>query len=328
MSEIDLSQFGFDPAYGYTPATLPGMRHNGAEPADFDAFWTALHARTLAAGCGAVETVKTRKEWGHCIEEIRFHTLDGTPVGGWLCYPADTTRLRRGMIHGHGYGGRTEPEPWPLDGETAVLFPCAPGFHLSADPARFPVNDAGLHVVHGISSPETYVLGLCAASMWSSVDALLARFPQVAGSLLYRGWSFGGGMGALMLPWEPRFAAAELGQPTFGNHPFRLRHPCTGSGEAVRQLWLKDPAIERTLTYFDSVFTSRRIRCPVLWVASVVDPAVPPPGQFTVINECGSAATKVLTQRFGHVPFTWPEQAEEQRTLEAARAWLLAQAGL
>ena len=56
---------------------------------------------------------------------------------------------------------------------------------------------------------------------------------MAARRLDYMGISFGGGIGALALPWDERFHRAHLNVPSFGHHPLRLTLPepdTTGSG--------------------------------------------------------------------------------------------------
>jgi hypothetical protein len=90
---------------------------------------------------------------------VRYNTLDEIRVGAWVLAPADASRIRHGFVVGHGYGGRSAPQ-WPLPFDDAVyIFPCAPGFDLSAAPG-IPDN-AAQHVVFGIASRETYLLRAC-----------------------------------------------------------------------------------------------------------------------------------------------------------------------
>ncbi|GFJ88937.1 acetylxylan esterase [Phytohabitans rumicis] len=116
----------------------------------------------------------------------------------------------------------------------------------------------------------------------------LARRVRAAGALPgaerldYNGGSFGGGIGALALPWDDRFTRAHLYVPSFGHHPLRLAAPSTGSGEAVRRLLAREPHLRPVLDYFDAAIAARRIHIPVYVSAARRDPAVLPDGQFAV----------------------------------------------
>lgn len=313
--------YPFDPTYGYGPEALATIVPPPA-PADFDAFWRATHAAALAVPLDLTVAECASASAEHRLREVRFRTLDGVRVGAWLVEPRDRP-VTMGAVVGHGYGPRDAPE-YPRR-SAAFLFFCAPGFSRSADPSIPDVVDR--HVVHGIASRETYILRHCVAAIWSAARALAELVPAAGGHLLYSGESFGGGLGALALPWEPRFHAGHLVVPTFGHHPLRLTMPCVGSGEAVRRHVREHPEAVGVLAYFDAACAASRIRIPVLAIPARFDPAVPPPGQFAVCNPlAGPAGPFALTA--GH--FDYPQAAaeraarlrlEEQVLWPSAPAW-------
>ena len=126
------------------------------------------------------------------------------------------------------------------------------------------------------------------------------------------GTSFGGGIGAMMLPWEKRIRRAYLGVPSFGHHPIRLTCPCAGSGESIRQAVSNDPALADTLRYFDSAIASTFSQTPTMVSCALFDPAVPPPGQWAVYNAL-PAAKHLFIHQAEH--FDWPGQGAELRQL-------------
>jgi cephalosporin-C deacetylase len=273
--------YPFDPTYGYD---LPALLNISApeEPADFAEFWRALHARarnvTVASTLWEVASPQPQTR----VFEIEFTSLNGVRIGGWLTHPRDE-QIERGVVVGHGYGGRESPEfHFPLP-RAAMIFPCARGIsrsacaELSSNPLR--------HVLHGIRQRETYILGGCAAdTVWCAASALLDRFPLAAQRLEYLGISFGGGVGALALPWDERFHRAHLNVPSFGHHPLRMNCPCVGSGEALRMYQRRTGQALAILPYFDAAIAARHLRIPVHVAAARFDPAVPPPGQFAIYN--------------------------------------------
>jgi hypothetical protein len=85
---------------------------------------------------------------------VTFTSLDGMRIGGWLTRPRDEP-VERGVVVGHSYGGREEPD-FHLPFRRAVLiFSCARGISRSAC-ADIPSNPDD-HVLHGIERRETYV---------------------------------------------------------------------------------------------------------------------------------------------------------------------------
>lgn len=303
--------FAFDPTYGYTLDTLLQLPPP-PEPPDFATFWQSLFAQARA-----VRVAPQLREIASPVREQRVFAVEYTSLGnfrikGWLTIPREEP-VERGAVIGHGYGGRDGPDrevPIPC---CAALFPCARGLSLSVhlaiptDPAR--------HVLYGIQNRYAYILGGCAADIWCAAAALLELFPAVAARLDYLGISFGGGVGALALPWDERFHSAHLCVPSFGNHPVRLGCPCVGSGEAVRTYNRERGGIAlEVLRYFDAASAARYLRIPMHIAAALFDPAVPPPGQFSVYNAIGGPK-RLFALSAGH--FDYPDQVTEQQRLFA-----------
>jgi cephalosporin-C deacetylase len=277
--------FPFDPTGGYTPEQLHELTCEEPEPADFEKFWKDLYGKAARYPFQPTSRPLPSPERNFTLEEVFCQIYPGYRIGMWVLKPRVTSKIRRIRIQGHGYGGPDGIDwalAWP---DQIVIFSIAPGFHLSEN-EKLPKSDVIQHVIHGIENPETYVLGACAAAIWRAVD--LAE--QIRGDnpweIYYHGWSFGGGIGALALPWERRIKGAELGQPTFGYHSARLGQACVGSGESVRMLYLRNPSIRETLRYFDSAFSVRHLETPTVFACAYFDPAVIPPGQWAVANNC------------------------------------------
>lgn len=303
--------FAFDPTYGYTLETLLQLPPP-PEPADFAAFWQGLFAQAQA-----VRVAPQLQEIASPVPEQRLFTVEYTSLGnfrikGWLTVPRDEP-VERGAVIGHGYGGRDGPDREVPMARCAVLFPCARGLSLSAHPA-IPTDPSG-HVLYGIQNRHAYILGGCAADIWCGATALLQLFPAATARLDYLGISFGGGVGALALPWDERFHSAHLCVPSFGNHPVRLDCPCVGSGEAVRTYHRERGGITlEVLRYFDAASAARYLRIPIHIAAARFDPAVPPPGQFSIYNAINSPK-RLFMLSAGH--FDYPDQSAEQRRLFA-----------
>ncbi|MFD7497646.1 acetylxylan esterase [Streptomyces sp. NPDC059832] len=312
--------FPFDPAYGYTLQDLLGVPAPAA-PDDFDAFWQARYeeARKVATEpeLGPLEEERD----GVRIHGVTFTSVGGVRLGGWLALPAEGS-AEYGFVIGHGYGGRDEPGPdvpLPLPRAAAIL-PCVRGMGSRGLHPGIPDVSAA-HVLHGIESRDTYVIGDCVADLWCAASALCELVPELAPEeggpgLGYLGESFGGGLGALALPWDDRFGAAQLTVPTFGNHPLRLGLPCIGSGESVRGHRRDHPEVTEVLPYFDAATAATRLRTPTLVAAALFDPSVPPPGQFAVHNAL-AGEHELLVLSAGH--FEYEGTAAEVAELRAAR---------
>ena len=314
-----VTTFSFDPTYGYTEDDLMAVGCPPA-PADFAAFWRATFAAAIAVPPRPARRV-VRRTSKVVVEEVEFDAWagDGRPpvrLGGWLTTPADGP-VGSGLVVGHGYGGRTAPDPTPLVPGAAVLYPCLRGFNRSIQ-LDIP-GTADLHVLHGIGSRDTYVHRFNAADLWASASALTELEPAAATNLSYAGASFGGGIGAMMLPWDARYQRAFLDYPSFGHHPIRLTLPCIGSGESVRRSG--GAAHLPVLQYFDAATAAAHSTTPTLVAAALFDPAVPPPGQFAIHN-CLAGERALFVRRNAHVAKVGVASVEDRLVDEAALDWL------
>jgi cephalosporin-C deacetylase len=310
--------YPYDPTYGFTLSQLREIAPPKPFP-EYEAFWreTYLLARNATstlecqAGCDYLD--------GHEILTVSFRTWDERIIRGWLAIPLAETPVCA-VVVGHGYQGRTGPTI-PSGSLPAIrLFYCTRGIGASKS-ADIPEHSRS-HVLHGIESREGYVLRGCAADLWGAVGALLEYAPEFRDRLFYAGKSFGGGIGALAVPWDPRIARCYLGQPTFGNHPFRLQVPCKGSGEAVRLHAMRNPEAIKTLGYFDAAVSASYLKIPTLVSCSLFDPSVPPPGQFSVYNAIGSQK-ELFIEPAGH--FGYPEEeATAAALLDRLNRWFTA----
>jgi cephalosporin-C deacetylase len=260
------------------------------EPADLNSFWAGVtqevHAvdpgprlsdfRPLGADIDEPSTRDSRFE----VADLHYRSLDGVEIGGWVVRPVEGAD--RVMVMGHGYGGRSAPTADGVPAGTLCLQPVARGI-----PARSIVPGIGdqdgkvPHVLWGIESPRTY------SHVGSVADSMLAAtigqdLIPGATRLGYRGGSFGGGIGALVLAADERFEDAHLAVPSFGNNPWRATVRSIGSGEAVRQHLQVHPEHLGTIRYTDAASAARRVRIPVFVEVALADPFVPPPGQFAV----------------------------------------------
>ncbi len=132
--------------------------------------------------------------------------------------------------------------------------------------------------------------------------------------MYFTGGSFGGGLGALALPWDNRFALGHLHVPTFAHHPIRNEYRSEGSGKSVADYVSDHPDVMDLLAYYDAATAASQIQIPVIGAPAVFDPKVPPPGQFAVTNTLPETG-KICILRAGH--FEYPGQQEDDRDLRS-----------
>lgn len=309
-------EFPFDPAYGHDLQALKVVVPEAPFP-EFKAFWKETYrlAREIPLDfqCSPSETTAP----GFQVYDVSYTSWEGRRIGGWIIVPTNEAP-KAAIVVGHGYGGRSTIEGVEHSAFPAIrLYFCARGFGRSA--AEDLPDTSAFHVIHHVDDREKYIIRGCVADVWASVSALLAFAPEFADRLYYSGSSFGGGLGALALPWDSRISRAFLGVPTFGNHPFRLSVPCRGSGEAVRLKSLRHPEIREVLKYYDAAIAASYITIPTLVHCAEFDPAVPPPGQFAVYNAI-PGRKELFVAPAGH--FTYPEMAAVDKAREERiKAW-------
>lgn len=293
-------------------------------PTGFDRFWRSRYdAATRVQPRVSFEGEPTRVG-DHDVHVVRYNGVDGQRLGGYLALPRGRTP-DNAVLYIHGYGGCGMPSEGQLrenSPTTASLFTCIRGFGLSATP-DVPSNPAE-HVVQGIDSPETYELADSVADVWSSASALIEAVPTARRRLYLDGTSFGGGVSAMALAWDRRFARAFLEVPTFGSQQLRMALPTNGSGASVQQ-YASTPArraqVERTLSYFDAATAATYAQVPTMVAAARQDPMVTPPGQFAIYNGLRRAMdddARLYVMRAGHSATT---DAENQALTAARREW-------
>jgi cephalosporin-C deacetylase len=299
----------FDPTYGYN---LDQLLQVGAPPApaDFEEFWRHTYQEALTVPPAITTRLMESPHPAVELYEIEFDSWNGVRIGGWLTVPVGQ-EVKHGFVVTHGYGGR-EAADMELPLQNAVgIFPCLRGQRTRS--LLKGVSTIGQrHVLTGIESRETYIHRGNTADVWCAATALLQLFPQVKGSLHYSGGSFGGGIGALALPWDDRFTAGFLRVPSFGNHPLRVTLPCTGSGHSVTNYYQKHPEVLEVLAYHDAATAASFIKIPILAACALFDPSVPPPGQFAVYNALGGPR-ELIVEPAGHFSYEGEEQTNQVR---------------
>ncbi|SEH81855.1 cephalosporin-C deacetylase [Rhizobium tibeticum] len=302
--------FAFDPTYGMKLPDLQAIVPPQAPPG-FDPFWQTRYKRAIATDPQPVLRISklTHPDWQ--VLDIVYTSTGGIRIGGWLLLPRDRP-VRRGLVVGHGYGGRDAPDfDLPVE-DAAVLFPCFRGLSLSPHPAIPP--DASGHVLQDIDKPEDYIIGGCVDDLWLAVSTLLSLYPWLAGHIGYSGVSFGGGIGALAMPFDLRINRGHLVVPTFGDRERWLTLPTVGSAASVQTYQKTHGSVLEVLRMFDAASAAIRIKVPMLAVVALFDPAVAPPCQFAVAN---ALPTSKYNETFildaGH--FDYPGSTEQNALL-------------
>ena len=302
--------YDFDPTYGYGLDALLAMRPPPGPP-HFDEFWRVRHTRALTVDPQPQVSASRSSHPDWHVHDITYTSTGGFRIGGWLLLPRGGS-VTRGLVVGHGYGGRDQPDfDIPVE-DTAVLFPCFRGLSRSSRP---PISsDPAWHVLHDIDSPERYILGGCVEDAWLAVSVLTQLYPWLARRIGYAGTSFGGGIGGLAIAFDRRIDRGHLVVPTFSNMPVWLTLPTVGSGNSVQNYQRTHSDVLKTLSLFDAATAATRIEVPMLMAVARFDPAVAPPCQFSIANaRAASNHHETFVLDAGH--FDYPGMGEQHSLL-------------
>ncbi len=287
----------FDPTFGFTLDELLKIQAP-PPPADFEDFWRETYRLATAR----TPSYRIEKEiWSPNPDArillVRFTSHDGFDIGMWIARPEGSTG---GLLIGQGYGNPAMPPATTDTPGLTVAMPCIRGLGISQC-KEIPWN-CGRHAAYGIKSRETYVIRGAVTDLWEAASVLIDLFPDTAANLNYSGGSLGGGLGALLVPWDDRIHAAEINVPTLaGPMQFNYAIPSRGDpGSTRREAALSDPDCWRTLSYFDGASAARRIKVPVLITPALSDPSNPPPAQFAIANAIPERLRILRVKQVGH----------------------------
>lgn len=303
----------FDGSYGFT---LEALRAVAPVPPQesFAEQWRTWRAEARAVSAAptilAVDDID-----GRSVSLIDHSGADGTRLRAWYVAPRGSA-ASAGIVHSHGYGGREAIDLHRVPDDVAAVFPVARGLgSLNTDVGAPEARDA--HVLTGLDDPDRHVIGLCARDLWLAADALVEQVGEVP--LYFIGESFGGGIGALALPWDERFVGATLVVPTFGQYDERLAVPCLGSGEYQRQWVLSHPEAREQLRWFDASTAALHLRIPTRVEAALWDQFVPPQGQFSIANAVPDALLELAVLPAGHAEYPGLEQVTSDARRDGVR---------
>ena len=275
---------------------------------DFDAFW----ARTVNEA-KAVPLAATRTPYSYPsphIEacEITYHGFDETPIHGWFLVPSF---LGRGpfpcLIHYHGFtGDRGRPEDflqWLMLGLCVVSIDCRDQGGQTGSLLGTHSGATQSVVCRGVLNPDEYYYRAVYMDCVKAIDFAQSQ-PEVDGArILIEGGSQGGALGMAVAALDSRPMLALVDVPSNSNIEKRIEG-YHGSFSAVadylKQWPLQTEQVFATLSYFDTMNLSDRIRCRVLASVGLKDNTCPAKLYFASYNRITSQKDIRLYPFNGH----------------------------
>jgi len=268
-----------------------------AEPADFDAFWTATlqEARTheldalFEPADFGLETVD--------VYDVTFSGFNGSRVKGWYMRPRGSHEPLPAVIEYIGYGGgRGFPHEW-------LAFPSAGFAYLVMDTrgqggvwsrGDTPDMPSGANpsapgfMTQGILDKNTYYYRRLYSDAVRAVEAMRSRPDVDTGRIAVTGMSQGGGLSIAVAGLLPDVRVCMTDVP-FLQH-FRRAIDITPRDpypEIARYLQIHRDKIETvfdTLSYFDGMHFAARMRARALFSVGIMDTVCPPSTVYAAYN--------------------------------------------
>lgn len=276
---------------------LTEYRPEVAEPADFEAFWTAQLAGAREADLDlTAQPVDTPLAFVDSWD-VTFRGYGGDPVKAWFLRPRELDPAAPVLVEFIGYGGgRGDLLEW-------MTWSCLGYPHLvmdirgqggswrgadTPDPSDDGAPSTRGFMTRGIASPQTHYYTRLFVDAARAVDAA-AGLPGMAGRpLLTTGGSQGGALTLAAAQLNDRVAGC-LPDVPFLAHIRRATeitdaHPYAEVAEYCRLYPHRVEDVFATLSYLDVVNHARRTRVPALFSVGLVDDITPPSTVFAAYN--------------------------------------------
>ena len=253
-----------------------------APPDDFDSFWSGTIAE--------LSSVPLEPELSHVplrstpevkVYEVHYRSLGGVRIAGSYCMPARGSGPFPALIHYPGYKGEPGFSRVWADRGVATLSVAVRGKLRSHE--QFNPGYPGL-LTSGIESPSTYGYRGVISDCIRGIDFLLTR-PEVDVERIFaHGSSQGGGLTLIAAALRPEIKGGAAACPFLCSFADAMRlvrtYPYNELNCYVRAFPDREEQVLTTLSYFDAVNFTGRVRCPMAVGIPLRDAICPPETQY------------------------------------------------
>ncbi|TAK22057.1 MAG: acetylxylan esterase [Chloroflexota bacterium] len=266
--------------------SLDAFRASTRRPSDFDGFWNEAHRDLdLVPDAVFVERSSLRSSDTIDVFEVRFSSIGGARVFGWLARGREARSRRPGLVIFPGYGGSPGiPRAWAKVGFVALQI-SPRGHHLSDD--RIAPGFPGL-MTSGIDEPRDYVYRGVYCDAWRAVDVLAGRDDVDRDRVGVTGGSQGGALAMIAAAGRTPVAAVAADVPFLTAIRDALSLGNSYPYEEVKDYLRVQPerrqAVLTTLDYIDTVNFADRVRASALLSVGLRDDICPPQTAYALFN--------------------------------------------
>ena len=305
---------------GYDSTTVRQSRPTPTRPDDFPGFWDATLEQLARTAANPRLGLAVTTGDGNRITPIRFASLGGADIQGFFIAPDGSSEghSRPLVVTTHGYNSRSNPvldaRHVSASGADLLCFDVR-GFGLSHAACRV---DPDGYILTGLDDPRTSILrgAVCDYVRAVEVGRLLGAG---RGGIVHHGRSFGGALAIMAQAVAPRADYLVAAVPTFGWTAGRRRLATAGSTLEVNRRLARqpdaEPAVTRTLAYFDTVNFADRVTCDALVGVGLRDAVVPPATVYAIANRMAQPPEIM------ELPASHSDLPEERRWVEFDRRW-------
>ena len=283
------------------PADPAQFQPTTSRPADFDVFWQETIAATAAVPLRlTVEPDPLHSLPDVTVSQVRFDSLGGVRVFGWLCEPKKPGRYPAGLIL-PGYSGASTPQRL-LSREGFVAFALSPrGQEGSRD--QFNPGFPGL-MLAGIGDKTAYAYRGIYMDCWRALDVLLSLPSVDPQRVAVIGSSQGGALTVVTAALRHEMIAAAPDVPYLcalrDVFDMTIAYPYAEVANLLAQQPQRRDAVLQTLDYFDILNFAPAVRCPTLLSIGLQDIICPPETGYALYRALQCPKELAVYPQAGH----------------------------
>ena len=259
-------------------------------PDDFDEFWQETLDRADQIPLNpSVTPLPLRSTPEVEVYEVHYDSLDGVRIAGWYCLPTQRQGKLPAILHVPGYN-QDPPNPKDTARSGYAAFSAAPRGKLRSN-AQFNPGYPGL-LAHNIVDRNTYSYRGFYIDAVRAFDFLQSRAEIDSERIGVTGSSQGGALTLVVSGLRPQVKAAAAGAPYLCGFmdAIELTHtyPYQEIRDYLRLYPEREPAVRRTLNYFDGIHFGPRIHCPIIVNIGLQDNVCPPETGYAAFQTIAS----------------------------------------